>query len=148
MKKQALLLMALVSCANASALTMPTMPTMPTIDVQACKLALTTALNNNTKTIGISAMVALAVYVFYKSYTNGGSVNNPETTKESESNFMKYGTSFPTSAQTRSKELLPATAVVVAPVAVPDTTPAQEAALDEQDAYWEKFLGRQMEILS
>ncbi len=126
MKKQALLLVALAFSMNASAAySLPSMslPTLPTINFQ----ALTTL--NNHRTIAASLFLAATALVIYKFYANGGYTNNPvlkEAKKEGESDFFKYGTSFPTAEQKHSKELPLAKTPVVTPAPVA-TTVAPEA---------------------
>jgi len=168
MKKQALLLIALVSCANASALTMPTltMPAMPTIDVQAYKEALSTAVaHKNTPTVVCStAFAAVLFYTIYRFYVNGGYATNPGidwTKKDRESDFMKHGytnghffdTTAPavvTTPVATQEATLPATPVTDAMTQIVLSQLEAEKTATEENAkpdYFDNLVERQMEIL-
>ncbi|MBY0110012.1 MAG: hypothetical protein K2X90_02795 [Candidatus Babeliaceae bacterium] len=122
MKKQLLLLIAVISSANISA-----------FNLQAYKEYLGKTLSNNT-TISYMAFGAVLTYVLYKFYIQGGYSNNPGYDWAAE----KCDTPGDTKVIESSSQNPEATSTI---------TP-QQSAIHQQDAYWEEFTQRQMEILA
>lgn len=93
MKKQMLLLVALASSVHAYASTPQTM--------------LTKVLDHPTETAILACIAAGWSFLMYKFFTRGVQPDDTERVSLStkESDFMKYGTSFPTPEQKMSKEL-------------------------------------------
>ncbi len=100
MKKQVLLLIALISCAHVSAST--------TVNVQASQEVVKAALNSTVAGLAVSTFVfGLVTLVAYKIFTDPEYVCDPslKPQEERESYFFQYGTSFPTQEQLNSQPL-------------------------------------------
>ncbi len=148
MKKQALLLIVIISSGHISAHAGYAQISAQEKTAQFFKSFVETVQNNKTvftQAAAASTFLAILAYITYKFYSNGGYANNPgydwAAEKEDVPDFMEYGTTFPTTvAPEKREETKPEEPGAIAS--------PEQTAIDQQDAYWENFSERQMEILS